>query len=281
MPEKILHSQIQSLERALERERYARKNAEDLLRQKAMEVYELNERLNLSTERLGLSLWAGNEAIWEWNARDQLFRIYTAITEDEVKIHERGSLEDSIRELHPDYQQGFRDTWAEHERQDSEYFKYKALRMSKSKGTYRWFSMRGRIVKRGSDGSAKHFIGLVRDVHRSQIRNATYNTIVEAFLHSSRPGFIVNLKNMHIECNHLCLKIIGIDKTNPKQAELNEILPIEAVMKAIDHSEIKFPASINFLNGASERVGIYLSEIPDLNHPNPHVVAFFSTQAPK
>lgn len=279
MPEKILNSQIQSLERALERERSARKNAEDLLRQKAMEVYELNERLNLSTERLRLSLWAGNEAVWEWNARDKMFRLYTAITEDEVKIQVRGTLEETIRELHPDYQQGFLDTWALHENHESEYFKYKALRMSGSKGDYRWVSMRGRIVKRDADGKAKHFIGLFRDIHRSELRKETYNTIVSAFLHSTRPGFIVNLKSMHIECNDLCLKIIGVDKTNAKQQDLNAILPIEAVMSAIDQGEIKFPAQIKLLDGSNESVGIYLSEIPDLNQADPHVVAFFS-QAP-
>ncbi len=276
MPEQKFNSQIRSLERALERERSARKNAEDLLRQKAMEVYELNERLNLSTERLRLSLWAGNEAVWEWNARDKMFRLYTAITEDEVKIQVRGTLEETIRELHPDYQQGFLDTWALHENHESEYFKYKALRMSGSKGTYRWVSMRGRITKRDEHGNAKHFIGLFRDIHRSELRKETYNTIVSAFLHSTRPGFIVNLKSMHIECNDLCLKIIGVDKTNAKQQDLNAILPIESVMNAIDKGEIKFPAKIKLLDGCDESVGIYLSEIPDVNQADPHVVAFFS-----
>jgi PAS domain-containing protein len=274
-----LNSQIHALERALERERNARKNAEELLRQKAMEVFEVNERLNISAERLRLSLWASNEAIWEWNASDNMFRLYTAITEDEVKIYERGTLEHAINELHPDYQQGFRDAWAAHERQEEEYFNYRALRMSGSRGAYRWVSMRGRIVKRDSNGKAKHFIGLFRDIHNSVLRKQTYHTIVDAFLSSSRPGFIINLQSMHIECNRLCLKIIGVDKTSPKQEDLNSILPIETVMNAIDHNEIKFPASIKLPDGQSERVGLYLSEIPDMSQADPHVVAFF-TQNP-
>jgi PAS domain-containing protein len=278
VPEQLLKSQVLSLERALERERNARKNAENLLRQKAMEVYELNERINISTERLRLSLWAGNEAVWEWNARDSMFRLYTAITEDEVKIQERGTLDDAINELHPEHQQGFRDAWAAHESEESEYFKYKALRMSGSHGSYRWVSMRGRIVKRDAEGKAKHFIGLFRDIHRSVLRKQTYNTIVDAFLYSSRPGFIINLQSMYIECNHLCLQIIGLSKERPKQEDINTILPVDAVMNAIDHSEMKFPACLKLLNGTSERVGIYLSEIPDLNEADPHVVAFFTKQ---
>ncbi|MBF7074332.1 PAS domain-containing protein [Glaciecola sp. MH2013] len=276
MSEQELKQQIAALERALERERSARKSAEDVLRQKAMEVFEVTERLQLSSERLRLSLWASNEVVWEWNARENLFRLYAAITESEVKIQEKGTLEDAISTLHPDYRDLFRETWEAHEKQETENFVLKALRKSSSKKEYRWSLMRGRITKRDASGKAKQFIGLFRDIHNRVLQQQTYQTIVDAFLQSTRPGFIINLKSMHVECNDYCLKMLNLDRTSIKQEQLISQLPVNVVLENIQANNRKFAAEFELADGTKKAGGFYLSEVPDMTINTPYCVVFFS-----
>ena len=198
MNEKSLRDEIASLERSLIRERKARKNAEDILRQKAMEAFEINERLQTATERLRLALWASRESVWEWNAKEDTFRLYTAMTTNEVQVSKRGTFQDTVDSIHPDHQAEYLNKWLAHERQESKSFDVLLPRFSESTQEYRWSRMRGRISKRDENGKALHFMGLFKDANSSVLRDETYQTIVDAFLHSSRPGFIINLKTMHV-----------------------------------------------------------------------------------
>jgi len=278
MNEKSLRDEIASLERSLIRERKARKNAEDILRQKAMEAFEINERLQTATERLRLALWASRESVWEWNAKEDTFRLYTAITTNEVQVSKRGTFQDTVDSIHPDHQAEYLNKWLAHERQESKSFDVLLPRFSESTQEYRWSRMRGRISKRDENGKALHFMGLFKDANSSVLRDETYQTIVDAFLHSSRPGFIINLKTMHVECNILGYQVLGVSTDESDNEILAQKLPTSAILQAINNNERKFAATVTNKEGNDQTVGIYLSEIPDMTADTPHCVGFFSTQ---
>lgn len=69
-------------QRRLDRERQARKTAEQLLTEKSRELYqstvELKQALAASEDqrRLQLALWGSGELIWEWTAQDNLMRLH-------------------------------------------------------------------------------------------------------------------------------------------------------------------------------------------------------------
>lgn len=273
-----MRQQIASLERSLLRERKARKDAEDILRQKAMEAFETQRRLETATERLTLALRASREAVWEWDSKDDVFRLYNAISSDGVKIEKRGTFKEAIDVIHPDYQSNFIHAWTAHERLETKSFDMLIPRFSASNKAYRWARLRGQFTKRDEDGKAQHFLGLIKDAESSVLRNQTYQTIVDAFLNSSRPGFIINLKIMHIECNLLGYKVLGLN-IDGGSADVTTRLPVDTILKSIKAGDRKFTANITNADGAEIPVGIYLSEVPDLNAETPHCVGFFATQA--
>ena len=279
MTDTTLRAEIESLERSLLRERAARKNAEDILRKKTMEALEVNERLETATDRLRLALWASRESVWEWDAKDNKFRLFTAVNTKDIQIDKRGSFEEAIENVHPDYQASFMDAWRAHEALETKAFDITVPRLSGRTGKYRWARMRGRITERDEKGNALHFLGLFKDAESSVVRNQTYQTIVDAFLNSSRPGFIIDFKSMHIECNALGYKTLGLQSDGANDKVLLERLPIERLMQAIENNETKFTASITNADAQDIPVGIYLSEIPDMNSNSPHCVGFFANQA--
>lgn len=279
MSEEALRAEIASLERSLLRERNARKNAEDILRKKVMEAFEANSRLETATERLRLALWAGRESVWEWDAKDDIFRLFTAANSKDVQINRKGTFQDAVDSIHDDYQAEFLSAWKAHETLETKSFDVTLPRLSERTGKYRWARMRGRITERDEDGNALHFLGLFKDAESSVIRNQTYQTIVDAFLNSSRPGFIINFKSMHIECNQLGYDTLETSKDVVTDDILKNKLPITRLMEAIENSETKFAASIKNDKNEDIPIGIYLSEIPDMKSDNPHCVGFFSTKA--
>jgi PAS domain-containing protein len=271
-----LETKIAALERAVERERKARKSAEDVLRQKAMEVFEIQQRLKVSTERLTLSLWASQEVVWEYNAKDDIFRLYTAIAEKEVKVSQKGTFSNLIESISPDLRASFQQQWEDHTQGKTKGINAKVMRMSHHHGMYRWVRIRGRVTKRDKQGVATHYIGMFSDIHDRVIRDETYQTIVDAFLQSTRPGFIINLVSMHVECNDLCMDILGLSREEVKQAQLRERLPVDCVLTNVKEQNQKFAAGITLPDTGKTKVGVYLSEVPNMDLPNPHCVAFFT-----
>jgi hypothetical protein len=63
----VTPANLPGLLRRAERERSARKAAEQLLTEKSRELWGVLQRAKDSERRLNLALWATGEGIWEWD----------------------------------------------------------------------------------------------------------------------------------------------------------------------------------------------------------------------
>ena len=67
---RLLGDQVQRLERRANRERLARKEAEQLLNHKSAELFEALSNTRESERHLHMVLWASGEGIWSWRYKD-------------------------------------------------------------------------------------------------------------------------------------------------------------------------------------------------------------------
>ena len=99
------------LQRRLEREKAARKQAESLLMEKSLALYEALELGKQDRNKLELAVWAGNESIWDWNSEEQIYELMSYPAGASNVVRTWGNTAQVVRRIHPVDRQNFINNW--------------------------------------------------------------------------------------------------------------------------------------------------------------------------
>ncbi|WP_084186901.1 putative bifunctional diguanylate cyclase/phosphodiesterase [Andreprevotia chitinilytica] len=176
------------LERRLERERAARKAAEQLLNEKSLALYEAMQRSAHSQNLLELALWASGESIWEWSADNDEYIMRAFPSADNPPVISRGLLPDFMARVHPDDINQALLSWAVHASGASELLDM-AVRYRHYEG-WRWVRIRGKAVATDPDGWALRIVGTAKDITTYRETEHSFRLMASAFA-SSRDAMMV------------------------------------------------------------------------------------------
>ena len=141
--------------RRLERERHARKEAEEALRD--------------SEERYALAMRGANDGLWDWNLRTN--NMYFSPRWKEMLGCQESDIEDSVEEwlarVHPEDRERLETTLRMHLEGQTEHFEHEH-RMLHQDGTYRWVFSRGLAV-RDHIGNVTRMAGSQTDITERKV----------------------------------------------------------------------------------------------------------------
>ncbi|MBL8323657.1 MAG: EAL domain-containing protein [Rubrivivax sp.] len=196
------------MERRIQRERQARKAAEQLLEDKSREVYAALQTVRESESRLQMALWASGEGIWEWRAGDRLFRLDRLELDGRSVQWKARSLPEVEQEVHPEDREALRLGWQLHlngSRPEVDI----AFRLHDA-GRYRWVRVRGRASSRDKAGRVQHLIGTIKDITAQRGAEESLRLMAHAFS-SMRDGLaVVDAHWRIVEVNEALCKLFAL-----------------------------------------------------------------------
>lgn len=195
-------TQEEAIQRILKRERLARKQAEEVIEKKSLELYRLNERLlktneqleiriiertselrdknyqlKQSTERINLAIESAGLGVWDWDITSselfysEGFERFGGYSKEEFK--ERFS--SFFEMIHPNDREAAQKAMVLHLKGLKEDFKQEVRLLKKDAG-YIWLSVAGKVMERDRTGKAMRVIGVFQDIsNRKEIEHELIN----------------------------------------------------------------------------------------------------------
>ena len=197
-------------QRMIERERQARRQAEALLNDKSIALYDALQQSQSAQRKLELALWASQESFWEWFATTDIF-VFRGFSQEQNSTHTwQGSPLALLNYIHPDDMENVEFYWALVMNGGRDRIEV-AFRF-RSGRDYQWMRLRGACMERDASGHALYVIGTTRDITREREAEQSFHLMASAFS-SSREAMLVLSADMVIsECNQACLKLLGISQ---------------------------------------------------------------------
>lgn len=214
---------VSSLERRLQREKAARKQAETLLTEKSRELFEALTKSQGSQEKLELALWASQESYWEWHARDDMFTIRTfGLKHKELREVTQNAIA-LMRRIHPDDLAQLQLTWSMAvygENDDLELI----CRIRGANG-YEWTRARGKVLERDTTGAATYIVGMAKDKTREHRAEQSFQLMASAFSSSREPMMVLSTNLVITECNQAFCQLARLDdNVTPEKLRLDYFL---------------------------------------------------------
>ena len=153
---------LAALLRRAERERSARKAAEQLLTEKSRELWGVLQRAKDSERRLNLALWATGEGIWEWDLAASQVKITGLEVAGQPLPINTATIDQLLARLHSADQLMVRSELDRHADNESGHIDLE-FRLRHS-GGWHWLHIRGRALQRDGLGRALQVTGTIRDV---------------------------------------------------------------------------------------------------------------------
>ena len=262
------------LERRLAREKQARKQAEALLTEKSVALYEALQQSQAAEKKLQLSLWASQESFWEWHAHNDeyVMRSFTLESQDEKAW--QGSPIQLLAHIHPDDIGNLEFHWmlAVHGDQDKleVSFRFKAGRQ------YLWMRLRGRVMERNEEGMALHIVGTNKDITRERKAEQSFHLMASAFASSREPMLVLTRQLKITECNQAFLSMVGIiTKQQCLGTNLEKFLAESAFIREhIDSQfQLKFETFLRADAGEQIPVEISVSLFDAQNQTGAYIIA--------
>lgn len=240
-----LETKIKQLERLLEKERRGRKEIEEVLRTKMMQLSNTNQYLDTMTQRLQSALWAGNEVVWEFIVADDAYCIYNSINETSASVASVGTFDDMINSVHEEDRREFAQAWQAHISGKTDGINVTVRRFSSRKQSYRWIRIRGKKVC-NENNLVEKVIGVYKDVNTAYLKNQSFQTVLDAFLNYKYPAFIIDSETKHVEINYAFYRILGVENKNLNQDALRKMLPTSVIINQQASGERAFKAQIQW-----------------------------------
>ncbi|MEK1905075.1 MAG: EAL domain-containing protein [Pseudomonas sp.] len=217
-------------QRRLDRERQARKTAEQLLTEKSRELYqstvELTQALVDSEDqrRLQLALWGSGELIWEWQAQDNQMRLHYFSSEPGETLCETLSWDDWMQRLHPDDQGAALRDWDEHLCGHCDYYDLE-FRVRNTPGeAWHWLRAQGRAVERDADGLAQRITGTCKDISRQREAEEHLRLLAAAFANNRDANAVLASDKRVLQANAAFLELMGISPAQLSELQLDQVL---------------------------------------------------------
>jgi diguanylate cyclase (GGDEF)-like protein len=202
---------IAVLERRLERERSARKQAEDLLSAKSRELFDALQQAREIERSLVLSLWGSGESIWEWR-RDSGRVEVRAVGEHGLQTVENSLqvLLDDRESVHPLDRDQALSIWRAYLNNETSELDL-SLRLLRSSG-WRWLRVRGRGIERATDGGFERVVGTLRDVTAQREAEESLRLLSDAFDRAREPMLMLDRRGVLRDCNQAFHDLVGVNK---------------------------------------------------------------------
>ena len=168
-----------ALLRRAERERNARKAAEQLLTEKSRELWGALQDAKQSERRLNLALWATGEAIWELDLSTGQVRITGLVVDGQPLPLDVATMDEWIERLHTADQAAVRAEVDRHACNESGHIDLDFRFCHRQ--AWRWLHIRGRALKRDAQGRALQVTGTIRDVSDQHEAEALRQLLAHAF----------------------------------------------------------------------------------------------------
>jgi diguanylate cyclase (GGDEF)-like protein/PAS domain S-box-containing protein len=217
-------------QRRLDRERQARKTAEQLLTEKSRELYqstvELKHALTASEDqrRLQLALWGSGELIWEWQAQDNLMRLHYFSSQPGEPLGETLPWADWVQRLHPDDQGPALLAWNEHLCGTCDYYDLEFRVRNTPSDAWFWLRTQGRAVERGSDGLAQRITGTCKDISRQHEAEEHLRLLAAAFANNRDANAVLASDKRVLQANAAFLELIGISAVQLPDLQIDRLL---------------------------------------------------------
>ncbi len=224
-------------QRRLDRERQARKTAEQLLTEKSRELYlstvELKRALSASEDqrRLQLALWGSGELIWEWQAQDNQMRLHYFSSDPGETLGETLPWADWVQRLHPDDQGPALLAWNEHLCGTCDYYDLEFRVRNTPAQAWHWLRTQGRAVERNSDGLAQRITGTCKDISRQREAEEHLRLLAAAFANNRDANAVLTADRRVLQANAAFLELIGISAAQLPDLQFDTLL-----LDADDHS---------------------------------------------
>jgi diguanylate cyclase (GGDEF)-like protein len=191
------------MQRRLERERAARKAAEELLLKKSSELYESVQSARDAERRLQLALWASGEGIWEWDVAQDRFAIDGLEVQGRAAAFEPCSLTALLALVDPldreAVQLAFR-LYVRSAREDID----TAFRVPMERAgavQHRWLRIRGRALARDADGRPERVTGTIKDVTSQREAEHSLRLMAQAFASTHDALVVVDARGGIVQAN--------------------------------------------------------------------------------
>jgi diguanylate cyclase (GGDEF)-like protein len=159
----VTPANLPGLLRRAERERSARKAAEQLLTEKSRELWGVLQRAKDSERRLNLALWATGEGIWEWDLVATQVKITGLMVAGQPLPIDTATMDQLLARLHSADQPMVRSELDRHADNESGHIIDLDFRL-RHNGGWHWLHIRGRALQRDGHGRALQVTGTIRDV---------------------------------------------------------------------------------------------------------------------
>nr|WP_246261263.1 GGDEF and EAL domain-containing protein [Alteromonas ponticola] len=212
------------LEKRASRERQARSEAETLLTDKSLELYNALQSSRQLQKKLELALWASQESFWEWHAQSDEFELKSFGLEQGQEYQWKGSALSLLRFVHKDDISSLEFHWTLASLSGSDRIEV-AFRF-KRKGKYQWMRLRGRVLERNEEGTALHIVGTTRDITQERKAEQSFQLMASAFSSSREPMLVLSADLMINECNTAFTRLMRLpDKNTCLGQSLDTLLP--------------------------------------------------------
>ncbi|MFC3122661.1 hypothetical protein [Agaribacter flavus] len=251
-----LQNKIDMLERQLLRERNGRKQAEEVLRQKSLELHESEKRLARNTQRLNQALYASGESVWEWQAKEDIVRVYLSIDKSEVVVKTLGSFSTGLDLLEARSRRKFVQNWEAHKAGEISKIDMHVQYYNEDNDSLRWARVCGQFVTRDNCGVGTHFTGILKDITRKYEKQLTLDTIAMSFLLSAELMFILKLDSLHLEVTAAASASLGVPNDlslKEKQDRLTQSLPVSNIKRHQTNKVYAFEDTITLASGEQKK----------------------------
>lgn len=264
-------------ERRLARERAARKEAERLLEQKSLALFEALQGSARSQRRLELALWASGESIWEWDAETDLVHSTRYVALDAPPEDTSALLIDVLDAIHPADVESVVLAWRLHlAGSTAEYDMQYRLRDGRS-----WLRSRGRVIERDASGIACRMVGTTKDITRQREQDESLRVLGHAFANSRDALVLCDGSWRVMESNAAFHALSGFNHDSARRVPIAHLLPalVEAYAREGDASthlwvpdcrlqvplgSVPVDVSATMLPGTSQRAAQWIVSIKDL-----------------
>ncbi|NQD39083.1 EAL domain-containing protein [Permianibacter sp. IMCC34836] len=215
--------------RRLEREREARKSAEQLLSEKSRELYQSNETLQRALasmsdaqHRLRLALWGSGEMIWEWDAGTDSMQLHYFNDPDGQETLETVNWLELTARIHPDDFPSAMLSWNAHLFGHAEH--YAAEYRAKAPEGWRWVRVRGRATERDRNGMALRISGTRKDITGQRESEDNLRLLAAAFANTRDAIVVLAPDHRVLQANQACADLFGIDMHQLSGTKLDQLL---------------------------------------------------------
>ncbi len=207
-------NELALLQRRLEREREARKQAEQLLNDKAGELLAINQALQTALAdmadvqlRLRLALWGSGELMWEWDATSNDIHLHRFEAPDGQETVEVIPFPTVSERIHPDDFPSAMLVWNSHLLGNTEV--YDVEYRIKGETGWRWIRTRGRAIERNSAGVATRISGTRKDISGQRAAEENQRLLAAAFANTRDAIMVLAADQRILQVNAACAKLLG------------------------------------------------------------------------